>query len=59
MNAAWNIIKYPALTLLIVIEFFIISAFSVAPIEHSLMFWLVTVLIFEMADQVFLEREGM
>ncbi|MFI3130953.1 hypothetical protein [Mammaliicoccus sciuri] len=59
MNAAWNIIKYPALTLLIVIEFFIISAFSVAPIEHSFLFWLVTVAGFEMADQLFLEQEGM
>jgi hypothetical protein len=58
MNTAWNIIKYPGLTLLVVIEFFIISASSVAPIEHSLMFWLVTVLMFEIADQVLLEREG-
>ena len=59
MSTAWNIIKYPGLTLLVVIEFFIISTFSVAPIEHSLMFWLVTVLMFEIADQVFLEKEGM
>ncbi len=56
MNTAWNIIKYPALTLLVVIEFFIISTFSVAPIEHALLFWLVTLLIFEIADQVLLER---
>ncbi|PTJ69581.1 MULTISPECIES: hypothetical protein [Mammaliicoccus] len=59
MNTTWNIIKYPALTLLIVIEFFIISSFSIASIEHSLMFWLVTVLMFEIADQVFLEKERM
>lgn len=59
MNTAWNLIKYPTLTLLIVIEFFIISTFSVAPIEHSLMFWLVIVLMFEIADQVFLEKEWM
>lgn len=48
-----NILKYPLLTLIIVIEFFIISSFSVTPIEHSLMFWLVTVLFFEMFDHVF------
>lgn len=59
MNAAWNIIKYPGLTLLIVIEFFIISTFSLKPIEHSFLFWIVTVAGFEMADQVFLEQEGM
>lgn len=48
-----NILKYPLLTLIIVIEFFIIASFSVTPIEHSLMFWLVTVLFFEMFDYVF------
>lgn len=48
-----NILKYPLLTLIIVIEFFIIASFSVTPIEHSLMFWLVTVLFFEMFDHVF------
>ncbi len=47
-----NILKYPLLTLIIVIEFFIIASFSVTPIEHSLMFWLVTVLFFEMFDHV-------
>ncbi|WP_436878300.1 hypothetical protein [Mammaliicoccus sciuri] len=48
-----NILKYPLLTLIIVIEFFIIASFSVTPIEHSLMFWLVTVMFFEMFDHVF------
>lgn len=48
-----NILKYPLLTLIIVIEFFIIASFSVTPIEHSLMFWLITVLFFEMFDHVF------
>ncbi|MFI3545127.1 hypothetical protein V5G65_03485 [Mammaliicoccus sciuri] len=53
MTVAWNIIKYPALTLAIVIEFFIISSFSTTPIEHSFLFWLVTVAGFEMADQIY------
>ncbi|UXV31258.1 hypothetical protein [Mammaliicoccus sciuri] len=48
-----NILKYPLLTLIIVIEFFIIASFSVTPIEHSLMFWLVTILFFEMFDHIF------
>ncbi len=53
MNIAWNIIKYPALTLAIVIEFFIISSFSVTPVEHSFLFWIVTVAGFETADQMY------
>ncbi|WP_179296622.1 hypothetical protein [Mammaliicoccus sciuri] len=53
MNVAWNIIKYPALTLAIVIEFFIISSFSTTPVEHSFLFWIVTVAGFEMADQMY------
>ena len=48
-----NILKYPLLTLIIVTEFFIIASFSITPIEHSLLFWLVTVLFFEMFDHVF------
>ncbi|MGY0683427.1 hypothetical protein ACW7DJ_02135 [Mammaliicoccus sciuri] len=48
-----NILKYPLFTLIIVIEFFIIASFSVTPIEHSLMFWLVTILFFEMFDHIF------
>ncbi|KTT85987.1 hypothetical protein RSA37_01345 [Mammaliicoccus sciuri] len=52
MNVAWNIIKYPALTLAIVVEFFIISSFSVTPVEHSFLFWLLTVMLFEVWDQV-------
>ncbi|WP_204253882.1 MULTISPECIES: hypothetical protein [Mammaliicoccus] len=59
MNIAWNIMKYPALTLAIVVEFFIISSFSTTPIEHSFLFWIVTVAGFEMADQIFLEQEEM
>lgn len=57
MNIAWNFIKYPALTLAIVVEFFIISTFSTTPIEHSFLFWIVTVAGFEMADQIFLKKE--
>lgn len=53
MSVAWNIIKYPALTLAIVVEFFIISSFSTTPIEHSFLFCLVTVAGFEMADQIY------
>ncbi|MBN4910168.1 hypothetical protein IDG46_09315 [Staphylococcus sp. EG-SA-13] len=53
MTVAWNIMKYPALTLAIVVEFFIISSFSTTPIEHSFLFWLVTVVGFEMADQIY------
>lgn len=48
-----NILKYPLLTLIIVIEFFIMASFTVTPIEHSLMFWLVTILFFEMFDNIF------
>lgn len=48
-----NILKYPLLTLVLVVEFFIISSFSVTPIEHSLLFWLVTILFFEMFDHLF------
>ncbi|UXV31911.1 hypothetical protein [Mammaliicoccus sciuri] len=53
MTVAWNIMKYPALTLAIVVEFFIISSFSTTPIEHSFLFWIVTVAGFEMADQIY------
>lgn len=52
MTVAWNIIKYPVLTLAIVVEFFIIASFSVTPVEHSFMFWLLTVMLFEVWDQV-------
>lgn len=45
--------KYPSLTLAIVVEFFIISSFSTTPLEHSFLFWLVTVAGFEMADQIY------
>ncbi|MFF7217939.1 hypothetical protein [Mammaliicoccus sciuri] len=57
MNIAWNIMKYPVLTLILVVEFFIISSFSATPIEHSFLFWLVTVAGFEMVDQVFIYKE--
>lgn len=59
MNTLWNVIKYPALTLTIVVEFFILAAFSTMPIEHSVMTWLVTILVFEMSDQIFLKQEEM
>ncbi|WP_172965081.1 hypothetical protein [Mammaliicoccus sciuri] len=52
MTVAWNIIKYPALTLAIVVEFFIISSFSTTPVEHSFLYWLLTVMLFEVWDQV-------
>lgn len=48
-----NILKYPLLTLVLVVEFFIIASFSVTPVEHSLLFWLVTILFFEMFDHLF------
>ena len=52
-----NILKYPLLTLVLVVEFFIISSFSVTPIEHSLMFWLATGLAFAMYDESVKENE--
>lgn len=57
MTATWNVLKYPMLTLLVVVEFFIIAAFSVTPFEHSFLFWIVTVAGFEMFDQVNKEVE--
>ncbi len=51
MTATWNILKYPMLTLLVVVEFFIIASFSVEPIEHSLLMWLVTGVAFAMYDE--------
>lgn len=39
--------KYITLTMLLVLEFLVISAFVVTPIEHSFMFWLYTILLFE------------
>ncbi|UXU83328.1 hypothetical protein MUA77_11000 [Mammaliicoccus sciuri] len=44
--------KYVTLTMFLILEFFIISAFSFTPIEHSFMFWLLTVMLFEVWDQV-------
>ncbi|MBL0846561.1 hypothetical protein JJQ58_01025 [Mammaliicoccus fleurettii] len=58
MTATWNIIKYPMLTLLVVVEFFVIASFSSTPVEHSFMFWIVTVAGFEMFDQLNKEVEG-
>ena len=57
MTATWNIIKYPMLTLLVVVEFFIIASFSVSPIEHSLLMWLVTGVAFAMYDESVKENE--
>ena len=51
MIDAWNALKYPALTLIVVVEFFIIASFSITPIEHSLMFWLATGVAFAMYDE--------
>lgn len=57
MTATWNILKYPMLTLLVVVEFFIIASFSVEPIEHSLLMWLVTGVAFAMYDESVKENE--
>ena len=57
MIDAWNALKYPALTLIVVVEFFIIASFSVTPIEHSLMFWLATGVAFAMYDEFVKEKE--
>ena len=57
MTATWNIIKYPMLTLLVVVEFFIIASFSVSPIEHSLLMWLATGVAFAMYDESVKENE--
>ena len=57
MIDAWNALKYPALTLIVVVEFFVIASFSVTPIEHSLMFWLATALAFAMWDEKLKEVE--
>ncbi len=57
MTATWNILKYPMLTLLVVVEFFIIASFSVEPIEHSLLMWLVTGVAFAMYDENVKENE--
>ena len=57
MIDAWNALKYPMLTLLVVVEFFIIASFSVKPIEISIMFWLATALAFAMWDEKLKEVE--
>ena len=57
MIDAWNALKYPALTLIVVVEFFIIASFSVTPIEQSLMFWLATGVAFAMYDEIVKENE--
>ncbi len=50
MDYLWNISKYPMLTLILLIEFFVVATFSVKPIEVSFMFWIATVLLFESFD---------
>ena len=57
MIDAWNVLKYPALTLIVVVEFFVIASFSITPIEHSLMFWLATGVAFAMYDESVKENE--
>ena len=57
MIDAWNALKYPALTLIVVVEFFIIASFSTTPIEHSLLMWLVTGIAFAMYDESVKENE--
>lgn len=58
MIQTWHFIKYPVLTLLVVIEFFVISSFSVTPIEHSLLMWAVTGVAFAIWDEKLKEVEG-
>ena len=53
MTDAWNVLKYPALTLIVVVEFFIISSFSVKPIEISIMFWIASGFIFYIIDEMY------
>lgn len=53
MTTTWHFIKYPVLTLLVVIEFFIIASLSVEPIEISIMFWLATGFIFYVIDEMY------
>lgn len=53
MTATWNVLKYPMLTLLVVVEFFIISSFSVEPIETSIMFWIASGFIFYIIDEMY------
>ena len=57
MIDAWNALKYPALTLIVVVEFFIIASFSTTPVEHSLLMWLVTGVAFAMYDEIVKENE--
>lgn len=57
MTTTWHFIKYPVLTLLVVIEFFIIASFSVTPIEHSLLMWAITGAAFAMWDENLKEVE--
>ena len=57
MTATWNVLKYPMLTLLVVVEFFIIASFSTTPVEHSLLMWLVTGIAFAMYDESVKENE--
>ena len=57
MTATWNVLKYPMLTLLVVVEFFIIASFSTTPVEHSVLMWLVTGIAFAMYDEIVKENE--
>lgn len=52
MDYLWNVSKYPMLTLILLIEFFVVATFSVKPIEVSFLFWLLTVMLFEAWDLV-------
>ena len=57
MATTWNILKYPMLTLLVVVEFFVIASFSTTPVEHSVLMWLVTGVAFAMYDEIVKENE--
>lgn len=57
MIATWNVLKYPMLTILVIIEFFIVGSFSTTPIEHSLLLWAITGIGFAMYDESLEELE--
>lgn len=43
-------LKCSFLTFLLVTEFFIVASFSIYPIEHGFLCWLITILLFEAYD---------
>ena len=57
MTTTWNILKYPMLTLLVVVEFFVIASFGTTPVEHSVLMWIVTGVAFAMYAEIVKENE--